>query len=340
MALLDLQKRGRELGRIRIGATVAYEKDGKERRRPVKLESFRLTTPSERNARLVAEKFGGEARPWTDRPGQWEVLTEATELPVMVPPGHPLTQSYELWSGGGIQRRCNGVEQENGHACVCPADIGKRMEAAAAGNACKPASRLSVVLPDLMDLGVWLVVSHGYNAALELQGATDFLEQAASSDVFLPAMLRLEQRQKVVNGQTLKWGVPVLEVGATLRALVAGEYGRDGAMALPPPPGVKELEAGHTQPPAPRLDEPDWIPPVEREVDDDGIVDAEIVDETPDPDTIATNSLGCLTRDDVQQLVNQAAHAGLLGKEATHPVNGRRMILRELLQARWRELPA
>lgn len=332
MALLDLQVRGRELGRIRIGATVVKN----EKRIPVKLDTFRFTTPSERNAQLVAELFGGTCQPWEERPGQWEVITTATEIPVTIPPGHTLTQSYELWSRGGIQRRCDGVTREDGAKCVCPAAIGDRMELAAKGQACKPMTRLSVILPDLIDLGVWLIVSGGYNAALELQGAADLLVKAAGADVFLPATLRLEQRSKVTGGQTHNYGVPVLEVGATIRALVSGEYATDGAMALPPPPGMKALPAGHTQPPPPQqVDEPVWATPSQGSADDD-IVDAEVV---ADADTIATNSLGCETRGDVQHLVDEAQAGGVLDQEATHPVTGRRMVLRDMLQARWRELP-
>jgi hypothetical protein len=352
MPILDMQKRGRELGRIRIGATVAYTRnDGSTGTRPTKLDTFRFTTPSEYAARKVAELFGGECRPWTPdgRPREeWEVVTDRRELPVLIPAGHPLTQWYELWSAAGCQRRCDGEKMilPKEQPCICPVEISDRMTAAALNppDACKPTTRLSVMIPDVPDLGVWLLRSSGYNAAMELAGAADLLHKAAQADVALPAVLRLDQRSKTANGRTNRWSVPVLELGITLRELVDGTYQREG-FALPPAPSdAKALEAGpsahaappdRSHPPAPPApDGPVWR---EQEPDDDGAVDAEIVEDAQD---IANHVLECETKADVQALMDRARDARLNPQSVvTHPGTNARLALKALLDQRWHELP-
>src|SRR3954464_4210914 len=107
MPILGLQQRIRELGRIRMGQVVRGS-NGKTR--PEKLDRFRLTSASRELLEKVAALYGGEVADWTPAnggPAQFEVVTEARRLPILVPP-QPVTQWYELWSGGGCQRRCDG----------------------------------------------------------------------------------------------------------------------------------------------------------------------------------------------------------------------------------------
>jgi hypothetical protein len=245
----DLQRRGHQIGEIRIGMVVKPEK-GKPY--PSKLDSFRFTTRSPKVAQAVAQLLGGEARPTQLQNGResWEVFTDATELPVMVPPGDAvISQWYELYSAAGCQRRCDGeTEQLTQSPCKCPADPEQRNELAKSGSACKPTTRLNVMLPDLPDLGVWLLTSHGFNAAVELGGAAEVLAAAREAGVIIPATLRLEQRETRVVGQApKKYAVPVLEIGASLRQMTELGSGRDIASALPPPPpqAVQALASGH-----------------------------------------------------------------------------------------------
>jgi hypothetical protein len=96
------------------------------------------------------------------------------------------------------------------------------------------------MLPDLPDLGVWKLESHGYYAAIELGGAAEVLAHARNAGVIVPATLRLEQRQVKRDGKTRKFAVPVLEIGATLRQMTQLSSGQKIASALPPPPQVRE----------------------------------------------------------------------------------------------------
>ena len=91
MPILALQKRARELGRIRIGQKGA-------KGQPQKLDRFRLTSPSKHVIEKVAELYGGTVQEWTPAGGaqQWEVITDARRLPIMVPPAARLAVSGVL----------------------------------------------------------------------------------------------------------------------------------------------------------------------------------------------------------------------------------------------------
>lgn len=210
MPILTLQQRLRELGRIRIGQKVATS-SGKTR--PAKLDRFRLTSPSKELLDRVAAKYGGTVNSWTPDggAGQYEVITDSKRMPIHVPP-QPVSQYYELWSGGGCQRRCDGVtELLKDRPCICGPDPEQRQ--------CKPTTRLNVVLSEIEGVGVWRLESHGYYAALELPGVAELLAQTGG---YVEAFLGLEQRTAKRDGQTRHWMVPTIDVAITPAALMAG----------------------------------------------------------------------------------------------------------------------
>jgi hypothetical protein len=255
MPILDIQRRSQEIGRIRIGIKVKLP-NGKIR--PAKLDSFRFTTRSRHAADAIAATIGGEVKAWEDAPtgDQWEVLTDATSIPVAVPPGDAaLSQWYEMWTRGGCQRRCDGVtEQRSQEPCLCPADALERSAKAAKGEACKPHTRVNVIIPDLPGLGVWRIESGGYYAAVELGGAAELLSAARAQGVLVPAVLRLEQRKVVSDGATKQFAVPVLDILPTLRELTALSAGAGIAASLPPAPtAAKAIAAAPAPSDAPAL---------------------------------------------------------------------------------------
>ncbi|WP_406156893.1 hypothetical protein [Streptomyces canus] len=222
MPILTLQQRLRELGRIRIGQKVATAKGGT---RPGKLDRFRLTSPSKELLDRVAAKYGGIVNPWTPDggAGQYEVITDARRMPIHVPP-QPVSQYFELWSGGGCQRRCDGVtELLKDKPCICGPDPEQRQ--------CKPTTRLNVVLSEIEGVGVWRLESHGYYAALELPGVAELLAQTGG---YVEAFLGLEQRTAKRDGQTRHWMVPTIDVAVTPAALMAGGATVGAAVASGP----------------------------------------------------------------------------------------------------------
>jgi uncharacterized membrane protein len=89
------------------------------------------------------------------------------------------------------------------------------------------------------------------------------MQVARDRGVFLPAILRIEQRQRVAGGQTKKYPVPVLEVLTTFRALATGAIESAGIAAqLPPAPGEQRraITAAPASVPPPREDRPAAAP--------------------------------------------------------------------------------
>lgn len=242
MAIIGLQRRLREIGRIRLGET----RQGRDGPYPAKLTTFRLTAPDRAVIDAAADHWGGKVEPWAAPSGrQWQVVTETDTLGCVVPTADmAFSQWYELWSGGGCQRRCDGrTELLSDGPCLCdPAD-----------RECAPTSRLNVLLTDLPGLGMWRVESHGWNAAVELAGVVAVLAAASDQGQFLPARLRVEERAVKRPGkdgkpETHRFVVPVLDLGLSLLSLGKGQGGAATSLGQgepaaqpqavePPPPG-------------------------------------------------------------------------------------------------------
>lgn len=260
MPIIDLQRGIAETGRIRIGQKVPTSNG----QRPAKLDTFRLTSADRRRIDQVAEAYGGKVSEWEAPAGrQWQVITAATSLDVVVPPSEmAFSQWYELWSAGGCQRRCDGVTETIGERpCVCDPELRGR-----AKDQCDIHTRLSVMLRDLPGLGVWRLDTQGYYAAVELRGAVEVLQLAAGRGALLPARLRLEQRvvkRPGANGkpETRRYAVPVLDIEVSpAQLLSAGAQPLELAqVALPPLTPVPALPlhaapsiADQSQPPVAR----------------------------------------------------------------------------------------
>ena len=196
MTIIGLQRRLVEVGRIRMGEKA-------ESGRPVRLETWKLTSRDQVRLKAAANAFGGEVREWKDHPGQYELHTAVDALPILLMPGQAISQHYELWSGGGCKRRCDGqTEQLSDGACLCDPEQRE----------CKPHTRLNVLLPDVAGVGAWRLDTTGYYAAVELTGTVDLLEVATSRGVLLPARLRIDQRSVLRDGQTRRFPVPTLDI--------------------------------------------------------------------------------------------------------------------------------
>lgn len=213
--IIGVQRRFMELGRIRLGDQAV----SRGKTVPRKLTKFRLTSASRQLLDEAAKVYGGTVRKWENAPdeGYWELYTETDALDIILPPVFsdrdgsptlPYSQAYELWSGGGCQRRCDGeTEVLSGKACLCGDKRGTDPK-----TTCQIVTRLNVMLPKIPGLGVWRMESRGWNAASLLPGTLDLLMLAASQSKFIPAVLRLEPRTSKKGGQTLKFVVPVIDL--------------------------------------------------------------------------------------------------------------------------------
>ena len=286
----NLARRIPEAGRIRTGV-----KSGKAMKA---LPNFRFTSHDEEALGQIAGMYGGEVKPWSDpkaAAGQFEVVTEAPEIRVVLPPD-PLggTPVYELWGGGGCERRCDGLQAavlqqgpdglENVQVpCLCDAQ---------GALSCKVITRLCVILPEVRFAGVWRLDTKSMNAAQELPGMVDMI-RTMQTEGLAYATLALKHRRSVTAGETHRFIVPQLGIPASIEALAAGGQ-RLGSL---PTANAGELEAGEVSD-SPALTSPD-----------DEIHDAEIVDDEITMDTLArllevTNALDDDTRGDLRVWVD------------------------------------
>ena len=280
MPLADVQRRYRELGRIRLG------KKG-PKGEPQKLDTFRLTSPAEFYLTAAAEQYGGTVEPWDDAPTlkQYQIITETAQIEVVVPPqGITDRQSYTLWTAGGMQRQCDGLLQTNSNPCVCDAT----------DRECKPSTRLEMNVPSLPGFGVWVCTSTGYNAAAELPVTAEFLSAAAAAGVDVPAVLMIKHGTSKVDDRTYRYMMPSLDMVGSVNDLEAAQGVEPGTirriLAAGPQPvvaaGRPELPAERAALPA----EPAPIPTPDDSVDSlapTGIAAGGSTDvpsaETPDP---------------------------------------------------------
>lgn len=235
----DVQYRYRELGRLRMG-----EKGPKGE--PRKRETWRLTSRIKDLVEHAAELYDGVVKPFSD--DQWEADTKAKELDVLLPP-QEMTRSqwFELWSGTGCLRRCDGKQEViSDEPCLCKSEN---------NSVCAPTTHLLVMLPRIPDIGVWRLVTHGWNAASELPGTVDLLQRIYGSGFLARASLGIEQRRSGQGKQTKRFAVPILRIHHTAEELLSIEGGRDAALPVhksgrPQLPGARAALPSQV---------PDWI---------------------------------------------------------------------------------
>jgi hypothetical protein len=213
--LAELQRRLAEAGRIRMGE--------KTETAMKYLDTWRLTSPTKKLIEQAASLWGGEVRPWTAPTGeQWEVVTEATDLPVLVMPAYSLSRQYELWEGPSkCTRRCDGeTEFKTDAPCICNAEGNDR---------CELHTRLTVVLPDLTTMLGWRLESTGINAAAELDTSLELIRGISRGAPFVPARLRIVERKGQKDGKATRYVVPVIDPAVSFAELAA----ESGRVALP-----------------------------------------------------------------------------------------------------------
>jgi hypothetical protein len=263
--ILDLQHRNRTLGKIRSGTYGVNPATGKSS--PQRSDTFIITSEYQHFVQSAEDTYGGIMEEWQPQgpgPAQWRVVTDEIALDAILPPGpkSPLSQAYEKWTKGGVQRRCNGVlERKSGGPCLCKQQYGEERwwERAPVGQACKVTTRLNVILPDVPDLGVWLFETHSYHAALELPAHVAMMRRIFGTEIPIPIRLFLTQRRITRNGETKHFPVPAIELrgltaGQAMAALLPGAAGvlapGSGPQALeagPPPDYLAEIEQAHTR---------------------------------------------------------------------------------------------
>ena len=255
MPIKNLNARMRDIGQIRLGQRIG------EKNTPTRLNTFRFTSANSAHIASVAREYGGEPLGWdSPRGDEWQVVTDATEIEIVLPPYSYLDQWMELWSAGGCQRRCDGEwEQIGKRACMCPEDPEERMRLATQRRpeACKPTTRLWVILPAVEAVGTWKLVTHSFYAAQELQGMANLLAAATVRNLDVPAVLRIDRRSIKRDGQTQNFSIPVIDVKVPITALTAAVEPERQQLAQAGTLDEPEMEPAETGPPhEPMIDGP------------------------------------------------------------------------------------
>ena len=225
-----------EHGRIRLGIKTAKAMKS--------IDTFRFTSADRVGIEAIAAVYGGDVEAWTpqrSKISQWQVLTKADDVRVFLPPDS-VSVSYEEWGGGGLLRRCDGVNMEVPVNTPDGADIVSEPckcvalnEASGKAMSCQPYTRLKVILPEIPFGGVWRLESKGWNAFHELPGMAEMLE-GLQADKVIEGRLLLEKRKKVSGGQTRNFVVPRLVVGSSPLEILAGEANIGVLAAAPKEP--------------------------------------------------------------------------------------------------------
>ncbi|MBQ1122595.1 hypothetical protein KBY19_21145 [Streptomyces sp. B15] len=241
-----MKRQAAELGRIRTGTTEP-SKNGKTR--PARSSTFILTSHSRPYIEAAAALYGGDVEEWTpqgQRVAQWRVVTRTSELRAVLPTGDPLSQSYEMWSGGGCARRCDGqTEQLTRRPCLCLAEFGEDWYLRDPDEVCRPTTRINVMLPDLPDVGVWRLETHSYYAADVMAGVVDTVLQATDGKSFMPVRMWIEQRTRKAGGVTKNFPVVMVVPSVPqLRQALSGPMSTAAALGAAPGGDRPELEAG------------------------------------------------------------------------------------------------
>lgn len=277
--IASIDSRIPEAGRIRLGVKTA--------RGMTSIDTFRFTSPDDDVIKRLAILYGGEARPWSDPKAspssQWEVITKAKEIDVYLP-ADALSIWYEMWSGGGVQRRCDGEQCQIPQTvpggwemtetnCVCLAR--QQME-------CRPYTRMNLILPTIPFRGVWRLETKGWNAAKELPGMVQIIDAMTAAGQLVQAKLHIERRVQQTPAGKRNFVVPGITLAHTAQQMIAGAA--DARQLSVGPSVVVETPA---------------LPAAN---DDDEIIDAEIVDPELDALEARIEEIACANRLDGERL--------------------------------------
>lgn len=258
----DLVPRAPEQGRIRFGKKTPTKNGGS---RPTALGTFRFTSPDRVAIEKLAAEYGGEAKPWEEPTaavrGQWEVVTDAQSIAVWLPED-AYSVAYEMWSGGGCQRRCDGNEvrvpdEREPIPCICNS-TGR--------DVCKPKSRVQLILPIVGFGGTWRLETSSEYFMYEAPGMIQMLRMIYPEPGMSRMRLSLSQRTSRASGETKHFVVPQFSSDDTPDQMLQGLSQVRSISS--PTHGMLELDAGEA------LD-PVW----HQSIKDDEVIDAEVIEE-------------------------------------------------------------
>lgn len=266
-----------EAGRIRTGV--------KQGRGMKALDTFRFTSVDKDAIGELAALYGGSVKAWHDDranpPNQWEVISEADTIEVAVQPGS-VDVYYEVWSAGGLQRRCDGEEvsvwikrqddiERKEQPCIC----GQQglLE-------CKLKTRVALIFPSINFSGTWRYESSGRTVANTVPGMLAIVEALQSTRGLLPIEMSIVKQEMVKAGQKRKFSIVQFRSKVSVDQMLAGS----GTYQAQVGPGTTTMAPALPSAPTVVVDRIEDEPFIYSAPGDDDIAEAELV-EDDEPDT-------------------------------------------------------
>lgn len=219
MSVMKRQRQLRQLGMIRLGFSKPGRTGGKI---PQRSDTIILTSPDRNTLEAASKLFGGDVKdfPNGDR-DKFSLVTKCSEIAIGVTEIAP-TQWMEYYNKGTLQVRCDGctVHGPRGSKlvdkpCLCAIKFPEpdaRYEAVKNREACKIVTRVSVMIPDVPDIGVWRLDTRGEHAADELMMTLEVIQAILRNNPatkMVPCFLAIEQRK---NADKQPYPVPVIRL--------------------------------------------------------------------------------------------------------------------------------
>lgn len=203
------------VGKISAGYMAAKQTDDRIVTFPARAETLVFSSDDHDRLELMATRLGGTVTPSPDPEveARWRLMSNATQIEVVLPSDGERGWDawFEHWGESGCLRRCDGKtclfsidphsgERQDNIKCLCAAlDLEGE-------DACKPTSRLNVVIPSLLDIpgvGVWQMQSRGRATYAEIEGTLSLLRQLGGI-AGVPLVLRIIIRQRRDRGGALR----------------------------------------------------------------------------------------------------------------------------------------
>ena len=231
--LLNRQRELATLGKIRLGDPKPERGPGKSR------DTWRFTSANHGSMVALHAAYGGTLSEWKDHPGEWQLLSQAKEISVIIDTtprndddlDHGTSRSvddcFDLYDGQTCVRKCDGQQcqwleihrDKNGKAvsstdhgsvsCLCdPQMLGADLQPQ--DRKCGTHTTLRVMLPATNDVQGWQFDSHGIMFNSEVRATIDTFRKLGMTQGF--CLLTIHSFEQTKGEKKKHWKVPRLTV--------------------------------------------------------------------------------------------------------------------------------
>ncbi|MGI5436395.1 hypothetical protein ACQEV4_02580 [Streptomyces shenzhenensis] len=139
--------------------------------RPQALSSWRVTTHNSQAAAAITRLLGGLPEEWqTKSADRYEVLTDTSNVRIVLDGPHCITNDMKKWSINGLSHHCDGQQflsphRVKGDPCGCPDSVEERKERARSRLGPQPNSEIVFRIDEIPNLGYFRMHSISWKFA-------------------------------------------------------------------------------------------------------------------------------------------------------------------------------